>query len=180
LRVNGIDAGRLVLRPVGRDAAIALLNGRIPPGVLLAPGYPSRFSQEVLELAAGAGSGGVPTGEVGPFFMIRKADGVVVGEIGCDVDGASGTAQIGYSVVEPCWGRGYATAALRALLDYLLAGPGVRRVVGETFVGHVASRRVMEKAGMRYVGERLGEEDGEVVDLVVYETVAGGPPTGGR
>jgi RimJ/RimL family protein N-acetyltransferase len=163
-----IDAGELVLRPVGRDVALALLHGRVPTGLVLAPGYPSRFSLETMRLvvdADGDGSG------FGPFFMVRKADGAVVGEIGAGYDGATGTAQVGYTVVEPSWGRGYATAALRALLARLLADPRVRRVVAETLEGHTASRRVMEKAGMRHCDDRIGEVDGETVALVVYQAV---------
>ena len=45
-----IDAGRLVLRPIGQDVARALLDGRAPEGVVLADGYPSQFSLEVLEM----------------------------------------------------------------------------------------------------------------------------------
>ena len=164
--MSEIDAGRLVLRPIGRDVARALLEGRPPESVVFAPGYPSQFSLEVMELVAGKGGGW------GPFFLVRKADGAVVGEIGCGLDRTSGTAQVGYSVVEPCWGRGYATEALRALLGHLLAEPEVRRVVAETLVGHTASRRVMEKAGMRPCGERVAVEDGETVELVVYEALA--------
>jgi RimJ/RimL family protein N-acetyltransferase len=108
----------------------------------------------------------------GPFFMVRKADGAVAGEIGCSLDRTSGTAQVGYSVVEPCWGRGYATEALRALLGHVLSEPEVRRVVAETLIRHIASRRMMEKAGMRPCGERVAVEDGETVELVVYEARA--------
>jgi RimJ/RimL family protein N-acetyltransferase len=160
-----------VLRPIGRDVALALLEGRVPQGVVFATGYPSQFSLEVMQLVAGA-RGGEGSG-FGPFFMVRKADGAVVGEIGASLDRASATAQVGYAVVEPCWGRGYATEALGALLAHLLAEPGVRRVVAETLVGHVASRRVLEKAGMRGCGQRVGEEDGEPVALVVYQALAG-------
>jgi RimJ/RimL family protein N-acetyltransferase len=169
--VSEIDAGRLVLRPIGRDVALALLEGRVPRGVVFATGYPSQFSLEVMELVAGARAG--QASGLGPFFMVRKADGAVVGEIGASLDGASATAQVGYAVVEPCWGRGYATAALGALLAHLLAAPGVRWVVAETLVGHVASRRVLEKAGMRHCGQRVGEEDGQTVALVIYEALAG-------
>lgn len=108
----------------------------------------------------------------GPLFMVRKADGAVVGEIGASLDGAAVTAQVGYAVVEPCWGQGYATEALRAPPAHLLAEPGVRRVVAETLVGHAAGRRVLEKAGMRRCGQRLGREDGETVALVVYQALA--------
>jgi len=164
-----IDAGRLVLRPIGQDVARALLDGRAPEGVVLADGYPSQFSLEVLEMVAGARPG--PGGGYGPYFMVRKADGAVVGEIGAGLDGA--TAQVGYTVVEPSWGQGYATEALGALLARLLADPEIERVVAETLAGHGASRRVMEKAGMRLHGTRAGEVDGEQAELVVYELPAG-------
>jgi ribosomal-protein-alanine N-acetyltransferase len=166
-----IDAGRLVLRPIGREVARALLDDRTPEGVALADGYPSRFSLEVLEMVAEARPS--PGGGDGPYFMVRKADGAVVGEIGANRDGA--TAQVGYTVVEPSWGQGYATEALRGLVAHLLADPAIERVVAETLAGHAASRRVMEKAGMRLSGRRVGDVDGEQAELVVYELSAGGP-----
>jgi [ribosomal protein S5]-alanine N-acetyltransferase len=122
-----------------------------------------------MEMVAGARPD-APDG-YGPYFMVRKADDAVVGEIGANLNGA--TAQVGYTVVEPSWGQGYATEALRALLGRLLADPGIDRVVGETLAGHAASRRVMEKAGMRLHGRRVGEVDGEQAELVVYELPAG-------
>jgi RimJ/RimL family protein N-acetyltransferase len=166
--MTDIDAGRLRLRPIGRDAARAVLDGRSPDGVTLAPGYPSQFSLEVMEMVVGAPPG-APDGD-GPWFLVRKGDGAVVGEIGANLDDA--TAQVGYTVVEPSWGQGYATEALRALLAHLLADPRIDRVVAETLAGHTASRRVMEKAGMRLAGRRVGEVDGEQAELVVYELLA--------
>ena len=163
--MSEILAGRLILRPIGRDAALAVLEGRTPEGLSLAPGYPSQFSLEVMEMVAGAGPGAY-----GPYFMVRRDDGAVVGEVGATMDGS--TAQVGYTVVEPSWGQGYATEALRALLGRLLADPGIDRVVAETLEGHAASRRVMEKAGMRLHGRRVGEVDGEQAELVVYELQA--------
>jgi len=77
-------------------------------------------------------------------------------EIDAGYHRVTATVQVGYTVVEPSWGRGYATAALRALLEHLLADRRVRRVVAETLEEHTASRRVMEKAGMRYHDARVG------------------------
>jgi RimJ/RimL family protein N-acetyltransferase len=167
--VNQIDGDRLVLRAIHREEARILLAGRIPPGVVLAPGYPSRFSLEVMAMVVGAQQ----PGRFGPFFIIRKVDDSVVGEIGCSWDDTSATGRVGYSIVEPSWGHGYATEALRALLGHVLAEPDVPPVVAETMVDHLSSRRVMEKAGMRFRGRRAGTEDGQSVDLVVYEAVAG-------
>jgi ribosomal-protein-alanine N-acetyltransferase len=111
-------------------------------------------------------------GRFGPYFMVRKADDAIVGEIGCSVEDTSATGKVGYTVVELCWGRGYATEALGALLGHVLAEPDMRRVVAETMVENTASRRVMEKAGMAFCGKRVDVDGGEPVDLVVYEALA--------
>jgi RimJ/RimL family protein N-acetyltransferase len=163
-----IDGAAVVLRPVLQAEARALLEGREPAGVVFAEGYPSRFSLEVMDLLAGPRADTIEH-EFCPCFIVRRADGAVVGEIGHNLDSETGTAQVGYSIVEPCWGQGLATAALRALLGHLGSDPRVRRVVAETLVEHRSSRRVMEKAGMRQCDERLGEEDGVLVALVVYD-----------
>ena len=111
--------------------------------------------------------------QLGPFLLVRRSDGAAIGEIGAALKVADdpATAQIGYSLVPSSWGQGYATEALRALVDELLAGGRVRRVFGETMVDHSASRRVMEKAGMRERGRRQAEEAGQTVELVGYEIV---------
>ena len=168
--MDQIDAGALVLRPIYRPVARMLLDGEIPRGLSFAPGYPSRFSLEVMESVVAAGG----PGRFGPYFMIRKADRMIVGEIGCTLNAAATTGKVGYTVVEPCWGQGYATEALRALLAHVLAEPDIHGVVAETMVGHIASRRVMEKAGMTYYGQRVEVEGAEPLDLVVYQALAEG------
>ncbi len=164
-----IDSPRLTLRLIGVETARALLDGRTPAGLVLADDYPSQFSLEVMDLVAGPRAGSVR--QLGPFFLVRKSDGTVVGEIGAALDPVAGTAQVGYSIVRSCWSQGYATEALRALLDRLLSDGDVGRVFGETMIDHHASRRVMEKAGMRERGRRRVGEDGQTVELVVYEAV---------
>ena len=59
--------------------------------------------------------------------------------------------ELGYRLHKAAWGKGYATEGSRALVDKGFAELGVERVVAFTMVVHVASRRVLEKAGLRYV-----------------------------
>lgn len=59
--------------------------------------------------------------------------------------------ELGYRLRRPAWGRGFATEGSRALVDKGFAELGVRRVVASAMAVHTASRRVMEKAGLRYV-----------------------------
>jgi RimJ/RimL family protein N-acetyltransferase len=100
---------------------------------------------------------------------VRRADDVILGEIGHVWNRKDGSAQVGYSLAEPSWGQGYATEALQALAAALFAYPEVKRVVADTLVDHIASRRVMEKAGMVLTGQRTEEDNGEVLNLVRYE-----------
>jgi RimJ/RimL family protein N-acetyltransferase len=144
--------------------------------LVFAADFPSAFSHEVLDAVVISADGGPSplVGEHGPFFVVvEDGDGAgpqIVGEIGgALIDAGAGVVQVGYSIVGSCWGRGYATAALEQLLARLRADPGVRRVVADTFTDHTASRRVMEKAGMRLVEHRQAEVDGEARELVVYE-----------
>ncbi len=49
-------------------------------------------------------------------------------------------------------GKGYATEAARALMDYALANWGVEGILAIAVPWNAASRRVMEKLGMEYRG----------------------------
>ncbi|MFI9330803.1 GNAT family N-acetyltransferase [Kitasatospora sp. NPDC052868] len=62
-----------------------------------------------------------------------------------------GEVELGYRLRRPAWGRGYATEGARALIHRGFTGLGVRRVVAYTMAVNEGSRRVMEKAGLRYV-----------------------------
>jgi RimJ/RimL family protein N-acetyltransferase len=57
--------------------------------------------------------------------------------------------EVGYRLRRECWGRGLATEGTRALIDHAFRNLGARRVLAETMVVNAASRRVMEKSGMR-------------------------------
>jgi RimJ/RimL family protein N-acetyltransferase len=78
--------------------------------------------------------------------------------------------ELGYRLVSSAWGKGYATEGSRALIDKGFASPAVSRVVAGTLAAHTASRRVMERSGLRHTRTfptewpvRLpGDEHGEV------------------
>jgi len=59
--------------------------------------------------------------------------------------------ELGYRLRRSAWGKGIATEGCRALIDKGFAEHGVQRVLAETLVVHTASRRVMEKSGLRLI-----------------------------
>lgn len=58
--------------------------------------------------------------------------------------------EIGYGFGSDHWNKGYATEAVRAFIDHCLNVKNYRKVYASFFTGNVASKRVMEKCGMRY------------------------------
>ena len=59
--------------------------------------------------------------------------------------------ELGYRLRRAAWGQGYGTEGARALIAKAFAELGARRVVASTYQDNAASRRVMEKVGMRLV-----------------------------
>lgn len=89
----------------------------------------------------------------GFWAIVRCSDGAFVGwvhlrpEPGAPED----EPELGYRLRREAWGHGYAAEASRAVIDRAFGEFGVRRVVANTMAVNVASRRVMEKAGLRHV-----------------------------
>jgi RimJ/RimL family protein N-acetyltransferase len=78
--------------------------------------------------------------------------------------------ELGYRLRKPAWGKGYGTEGSRALIRKGFTEFGVRRVSAEAMAVNTASRRVMEKSGLRLVRtfhqpwpDRIeGDEHGDV------------------
>ena len=64
------------------------------------------------------------------------------------VEGTGPDVEAAYLVRRDRWGRGYATEALRAVLEAARSDIRLERVVALAYPENEASRRVMEKAGM--------------------------------
>lgn len=84
--------------------------------------------------------------------LVRKADQQLIGMISLRPDQRFSRAEMGYWVGVPYWRQGYASEAARRMVDYGFAELGLNRVYATYLVHNVASRRVMEKAGMTYEG----------------------------
>ena len=104
------------------------------------------------------------------YSWVMDVDDVVVGTIGA-YDYENGRIEVGFSVDRGWQGRGFATEALRKVLEYLTENEGIPCVTAWCAAENAGSRRVMEKAGMRLVGtEKNGLQVGEkVYDKLLFE-----------
>ena len=82
--------------------------------------------------------------------MVHAAERTVIGDAGFKgKPGSQGMVEIGYSVLPAYRGQGFATEAARALVDWALAQPEVKRIIAECSPDNVASIRILEKLGMQ-------------------------------
>lgn len=147
-----LETERLILReltPDDLDHLVALdadpavmrnINGGIPTPreVIAGERLPRIF--RAYERADGYGLWAAierSTGDFLGWFHLLRSD-----------TGHPGDAELGYRLRRSAWGKGYATEGSRALIRKGFTELGVQRVTACTDEVHLASRRVMEKAGM--------------------------------
>jgi RimJ/RimL family protein N-acetyltransferase len=89
----------------------------------------------------------------GFWAAVEKSSGDFIGwfHLRPRADGPADEPELGYRLRRTAWGKGYATEGSRALVEKAFADLGAARVWAETMAVNVASRRVMEKAGLKYV-----------------------------
>ena len=103
-------------------------------------------------------------------------NGEAVGSIGfvmhSDVERVS--AEIGYWLGEPFWGRGILTDALKGLTGYAMKTHGLTRIYALPFSWNLASCRVLEKAGYVVEGRLRNSamKEGKLVDQLQYAFIA--------
>ena len=95
-------------------------------------------------------------------FSLLLPDGTNVGIGSFKGPPTNGVVEIAYAILPQHQGRGYATAAARAMVDYALRSAEVSLVIAHTLPDGAASQRVLQKAGFRHVGEVMDPEDGLV------------------
>jgi [ribosomal protein S5]-alanine N-acetyltransferase len=104
--------------------------------------------------------------------------GEAVGGIGFvlqeDIERVS--AEIGYWLAEPFWGRGMATEAVRAMTAFAIEQHGLTRVYARVADWNAASIRVLEKSGYTLEGRlrRSAVKEGRIIDQLQYAFVV--PP----
>ncbi|MFF8556370.1 GNAT family N-acetyltransferase [Streptomyces sp. NPDC015501] len=154
--MEDLVTARLVLHPLSIPEARRLVMGAAGErthGEPWAPGYPDEGdvagARRFLRSCASTGD----PQPFGPYEIRRRQDGFAVGGVAFHgLADDRGIVTIGYGLAPSAQGRGYATEALRALLEFARAN-GVKGVEGDTDQQNVASQRVMNAVGMCLVAQ---------------------------
>ena len=154
VKFDPIRTDRLLLRHMEPDDAQSLATRRSDPEVARyltwALPFPLRRAEEmVAELAEMEG----PENEKWWMAAVEiGATGAVIGEVVVHLTWKGRCAEVGYTFAPEQWGKGYATEAATAVVDYLFEQPGITRVFGMLHPDNTASARVLERVGMLFEG----------------------------
>jgi RimJ/RimL family protein N-acetyltransferase len=129
--------------------------------------FPSPYTlddaRRFIALAAGPAPG---------LFLAIEVRGEAAGGIGIRPldDVYRGTAEIGYWLAEPLWGRGIVTNAVRALVPLAFERMDIVRIQAGIFSNNTASIRVLERCGFtkEAVHRNAITKNGVLMDEVLY------------
>ena len=106
------------------------------------------------------------------YHFAIVVDGEAVGSIGISrkVNVHRLTAEMGYYLAEPHWGRGIVTQAVKSACGYIFANTDIVRIFAEPYAYNSASCRVLTKAGFTLEGilRKNAIKNGEVLDMMLY------------
>lgn len=140
---------RLTLEQITPQLASRILARDERPADRWHPEYPLADERRPLAHVARSKA----TDSAFTMYLVRENhSGLAVGGLGFfgppDHDGC---VAFGYGLVESARGKGYATEAVRAALDFARVH-GARRVHADTALDNIASQRVLEKADLLLLG----------------------------
>ncbi|WP_407177661.1 GNAT family N-acetyltransferase [Bradyrhizobium sp. STM 3562] len=151
-----LETRRLILRPLALSDAPAIQRhfnnwniiknlATIVPWPYPADGAETFIKRELEKIAAGE--------EIYQWVLVlRSGDGEAIGNIRFEPQADLPNGSRGFWLAEPYWNQGLMTEAVAAVDDFVFGTLRLERFYACNVVTNVASRRVKEKTGARFMG----------------------------
>lgn len=83
------------------------------------------------------------------------------------------TAEMGYYIAEPYWGKGFGTSAVKQTCAYIFEHTDIIRIFAEPFAYNTASCHILEKGGFTCEGTLRNNavKNGQIIDMKMYSNV---------
>ena len=95
---------------------------------------------------------------LGRWAMHTKADNEFIGWCGLKYLPKKDEIDLGYRLYKKCWGKGYATEAATHALEYGFNALKIPLITGKAHVDNIASLKILEKIGMKFIREEVEDE----------------------
>ena len=163
-----IETSRLLLRTFTEDDAALIYELNLDPDVIRYTHDPIRdraHASEILERVI------IPQYALydhGRWAVHKRSNLEFLGWCGLKYRAELNEIDLGYRFKKEGWGKGYATEAAWASIQYGFEKIGLQRIVARAEIDNIGSWKVLEKCGMTYIGDE--EVDGYPVKA--YEIFA--------
>jgi RimJ/RimL family protein N-acetyltransferase len=147
-----LETERLVLLPLSADEADSLHRISNEPNVRRYLWDGELVSEATLKGFIAQSDRMFSKERIGLFGVRMRGREDLLGFCGFVRLGGMEEPELWYELTQKVWGRGIATEAARACLRYALEEAGMERVIAGADVPNTASLRVIEKLGMKYLG----------------------------
>jgi len=150
-----IETDRLLLRTFTIEDAPLIYNLNLDPEVIrytLDPIRDIEHAREVLEKTI------LPQYALynhGRWAVHTKPGMEFIGWCGLKARPERNEIDLGYRFIKSAWGKGYATEAAYACIQYGFEKLRLQRIIGRAMPGNKESLRVLEKCGMTYTGDEV-------------------------
>jgi RimJ/RimL family protein N-acetyltransferase len=102
----------------------------------------------------------------GRWAAIEKTSGVFAGSFAVIPVENTPNMQLGYSLLAPFWGKGYATELTKAGIEYVFTNTELQLIYAYTEGPNIASQKVLLKCGFKQVEiKKVGEKD--LVEFII-------------
>ncbi len=89
----------------------------------------------------------------GVWLVINKETNTIIGDIGFKgKPNSDNTVEVGYGIIPSAQNKGYATEAVKEIIEWAFSFKNVDKVIAECLVDNFSSIRVLEKLKMKKLG----------------------------
>lgn len=153
-----LETERLLLRTFSSADASLIYDLNQDPDVTRFTGDPVRDIAHAAEILEKTILPQYALYNHGRWAVHTKSDLQFIGWCGLKARPERNEIDLGYRFLKTAWGKGYATESAFACLNYGFKKLGLHRIVGRAMPDNIASLKVLEKCGMRYVGEDIVDD----------------------
>lgn len=162
-----IETERLILREIQPEDEEALFELDSDPEVHTYVGKRPVQSIEQIRLVIGFIRQQYEENGIGRWAVVTKNDGALIGWAGLkyftdEANGYKDFYELGYRFMKKHWGKGFATEACRAIIQFGFKNMKLNDIYAMTDIHNAASKKVLQKSGLQYV--ETFEFAGELTD----------------
>lgn len=107
------------------------------------------------------------------YAVVLKSEDRIIGTVSLSNIKRNQHGELGYWFGKEYWGYGYASEAVKAIIEYAFNVKGYHKVFAEHFIENPRSGKVMKNAGMEFEGIRKDHilKDGVFHTVVMYAII---------